>query len=616
MHHMQYTSYLCTLCFVIVAFYLGKSVGEMTSQTSPCANDLSCYLSQNLSSITLGNFAHTLSNHVSIQSDVVVNSFGGRVEVTCDSYSVINGEDKRVTFENIDFVGCQVIINHARTVSVTDCIFRDLNAINNPIGGALTIFTSAIEITRTKFINNTVKRDASSKGAGLFITAASSLDMSQCHFIENSVVSLVEAEGGAMFVDSVSQADIDGCLFDRNSVESHGLSIRGGAVFSSNTILVVKNSVFLNNSLSGLSPITGVQGCAIYSGSALTIESSYFSDNCHLADVNRQVVYANADLNLRYTAFHPSIETDIGCGISTHLTFADSVLFCGATSACGSTITGNSIPCDVCNLSSCCGQNMHFTDPLLNTYMPCASMFQVPTATPTIQSTIQPTRPPEPTQSTTAPTYFLSRANTPTISPKVNKSSTECSSEACLKCSANVSSCTITGDVLNNIDIIVNDSITITGDFINNGTVTLLHNGNNPLVISGCFTNSDSGVLNINVSQIDPAKTSKILIISSSCVVGSRVIIQEEPECYEVYQETSSVGLHGVFSIKQECDREFPIGIVAAGVGVLIVIALVIGIIFTVPPIRRVLVPWELRRKPTRITRSMSTTSVRTTTTN
>ncbi|SEL22882.1 conserved repeat domain-containing protein, partial [Methanobrevibacter gottschalkii] len=144
------------------------------------------------------------------------------------------------TFTNNNFVNGAGIYVDANYCNILNCTFTKNKATN---GGAIYVAQSRKNI---KIINSTLNDNSASNGGAIFMDWNS-----DDAIIKNTIFNNNNAtsSGGALVTKGPNNL-VDNCTFNNNSAfgESHNIDFGGGAIWSTFTLLNVKNSKFNNNS--------------------------------------------------------------------------------------------------------------------------------------------------------------------------------------------------------------------------------------------------------------------------------------------------------------------------------------------------------------------------------
>ena len=156
-------------------------------------------------------------------------------------------------------------------------MFKDnfIDDTKSGFAGAVYSASGKTDIINTIFDSNYVKSDNFADGGALAISGSSTITNSI--FKNNYAEGTNTAKGGAIYVMGIDTLTISGSTFSQN--ETIGTNSRGGAIFTSSSLVVKGNTTFTSN--------TAAEGGAIYveeivendsPESKLTVESGVIFD--------------------------------------------------------------------------------------------------------------------------------------------------------------------------------------------------------------------------------------------------------------------------------------------------------------------------------------------------
>ena len=170
-----------------------------------------------------------------------------------------------------------VIRNYQGKLTISDSVFKDnfIDDTKSGFAGAVYSGSGKTDIINTIFDSNYVKSDNFADGGALAISGSSTITNSI--FKNNYAEGTNTAKGGAIYVMGIDTLTISGSTFSQN--ETIGTNSRGGAIFTSSSLVVKGNTTFTSN--------TAAEGGAIYveeivendsPESKLTVESGVIFD--------------------------------------------------------------------------------------------------------------------------------------------------------------------------------------------------------------------------------------------------------------------------------------------------------------------------------------------------
>ncbi|MEW6418621.1 MAG: Ig-like domain-containing protein [Nitrospirota bacterium] len=157
--------------------------------------------------------------------------YGGGLYILQGTHTIGNSTIRNNTSED----GGGLATNNNVTLTITNTTIKDNSATN--IGGGIYFNTGTLNMSKSTISGNV----SSSGGGGIYMNTSPTVNLENCILTGNS-----GTEGGMLFI-STGTTTITNCTMAENQATAGD----GGAIYSNNVPVVVRNSIFWNNTASG-----------------------------------------------------------------------------------------------------------------------------------------------------------------------------------------------------------------------------------------------------------------------------------------------------------------------------------------------------------------------------
>lgn len=258
--------------------------------------------------ILANNGASTTISNCEIYSNGSASlGYGGGLYILQSSHTIENS----IIRNNTSVQGGGLATNNNAVVTITNTTIKDNTATS--IGGGIYYNTGTLNMSKSTISGNI----SSSGGGGIYMNTSPTVNLENCILTGNS-----GTEGGMLFI-STGTTNITNCTMTENQATAGD----GGAIYSNNRPVVVRNSIFWNNTASGtghnlykvgdasLNPSTitdsdVITGRPYISNCTVTLENNIAEDPFFIGDGDYHLLSISPVIDQANAAYAPSDDID------------------------------------------------------------------------------------------------------------------------------------------------------------------------------------------------------------------------------------------------------------------------------------------------------------------
>jgi len=259
--------------------------GGIYGRTGSVSNVINCRFLQNSgSALLIGKITGRIDSCTFTRNVIVAHAGGGAIRVYGGRYRILNST---FSFNGSTKSFGGAILQNGASVAIENCAF-DSNYTSDPlsVGGALYATTGANGFSSIRKIHNsTFKGNSTAHAGGAIVAPIHNLRVSNCTFKGNKVTDAGRYYGGGALNLLGDTCSFTQCLFENNSADgtqaiTTAEYLRGGAIAMDGKFVSINQCHFIKNSLGkGYNFYRRGGAVAIYGGLNSVIKNSVFLGN-------------------------------------------------------------------------------------------------------------------------------------------------------------------------------------------------------------------------------------------------------------------------------------------------------------------------------------------------